>query len=178
MMDAEKDFYLKASQVRLIIFDVDGVLTDGGIYFSDEGLELKRFNSLDGHGIKMIQDFGIEPAVISARSTKSVEYRMANLGVKHFYQGQDNKLIAYNELVEKLCLESNQVAYMGDDVIDLPVMLKVGLPIAVANAHDLVKENSILVTKKSGGSGAVREVCDMLLKSQNNYEKAIERYML
>ncbi len=176
-MNAKKSLHSKASQIRLIIFDVDGVLTNGGLYFSDEGHELKRFNSLDGHGIKMIQEFAIEPAVISARSTKTVEYRMANLGVKHFYQGQENKLIAYKELISKLNLKPQQVAYMGDDVLDLPVMLNVGLPIAVANAHDLVKKNSAFVTKKAGGDGAVREVCDMLLKSQNNYDKAMERYL-
>jgi 3-deoxy-D-manno-octulosonate 8-phosphate phosphatase (KDO 8-P phosphatase) len=176
-MNTEKDICFKAQQIKLIIFDVDGVLTDGGLYFSDEGKELKRFNSLDGHGIKMIQDFSIVPAVISARSTKSVEHRMVNLGVKHFYQGQDNKINAYEELINKLELSPEQVAYMGDDVIDLPVMFKVGLPIAVANAHDLVKKNSAFVTNKSGGNGAVREVCDMLLKSQNNYDTAMERYL-
>jgi 3-deoxy-D-manno-octulosonate 8-phosphate phosphatase (KDO 8-P phosphatase) len=176
-MHSEKDLYLKAQKIKLIIFDVDGVLTDGGLYFSDKGVELKRFNSLDGHGIKMLIDFQIEPAIITARSSKSVEHRALNLGVKYIYQGQDDKLVAYNELIGKLKLKPEQVAYMGDDVIDLPVMSRVGLPIAVSNAHDFVKENSFIVTNKSGGNGAVREVCDLLLKAQDKYQTAMQAYL-
>jgi 3-deoxy-D-manno-octulosonate 8-phosphate phosphatase (KDO 8-P phosphatase) len=140
-----------AKKIKLIIFDVDGVLTDGGLYFTDDGTEFKRFNSLDGHGIKLLKENGIEPAVISARNSKSVNHRMQNLGVKHFYQGQSNKVIAFNALLEKLHINADEVAYMGDDVIDLPVMTKVGFAIAVANAHDLVKQNAHLVTQKIGG---------------------------
>ena len=160
--------YLRAKKIKLIIFDVDGVLTDGGLYFSDEGIELKRFNSLDGLGIKLLNEYGVEPAIISARNTPNVAHRMNNLNIKHFYQGQSDKLIAYNELLEKLSLNSEQVAYVGDDIIDLPVMRQVGLPIAVSNSHDLVKENACIITDKKGGHGAVREVCDFILKAQNN----------
>ncbi len=161
-----------AKKIKLIIFDVDGVLTDGGLYFAADGSEMKRFNSLDGHGIKMLKENGVEPAVISARNSKSVDYRMKNLGVAHFYQGQSNKVIAYNELLQKLNLSADEVAYVGDDVIDLPVMTKVGLPIAVANAHDLVKQQAKMTTEKIGGHGAVREVCDFILKAQGNFDKA------
>ncbi|WP_428086637.1 3-deoxy-manno-octulosonate-8-phosphatase KdsC [Candidatus Thioglobus sp.] len=169
--------YLRAQKIKLIIFDVDGVLTDGGLYFSDEGIELKRFNALDGLGIKLLKQSGVEPAVISARNTPNVAHRMKNLGIEHFYQGQDNKKIAFEELLTKLSLHEDQVAYVGDDVIDLPVMRCVGLPIAVANAHDLVKENACIVTDKRGGHGAVREVCDFILKAQDNYDDAMSTYL-
>lgn len=170
--------YLKAKKIKLIIFDVDGVLTDGGLYFSDEGIELKRFNALDGLGIKLLKQNGIEPAVISARNTPNVTYRMENLGIEHYYQGQNDKLIAFNELLTKLSLSADEVAYMGDDIIDLPVMRNIGLPIAVANAHDLVKENACIITDKKGGHGAVREVCDFLLKAQDHYDSAMAKYLV
>ncbi|HIB30851.1 MAG TPA: phenylphosphate carboxylase subunit delta, partial [Candidatus Thioglobus sp.] len=118
--------YLRAKKIKLIIFDVDGVLTDGGLFFSDEGIELKRFNSLDGLGIKLLNEYGVEPAIISARNSPNVAHRMNNLKIKHFYQGQSDKLIAYNDLLEKLSLNADQVAYVGDDIIDLPVMRQVG----------------------------------------------------
>jgi 3-deoxy-D-manno-octulosonate 8-phosphate phosphatase (KDO 8-P phosphatase) len=170
--------YLRAKKIKLIIFDVDGVLTDGGLYFSDEGIELKRFNSLDGLGIKLLKKSGVEPAVISARDTPNVAHRMNNLGIEHFYQGQNDKLIAFNELLKKLSLKAEQVAYVGDDVIDLPVMRNIGLPIAVANAHDLVKDNACLITQKRGGHGAVREACDFILKAQDNYDSAMSAYLV
>lgn len=170
--------YLRAKKIKLIIFDVDGVLTDGGLYFSDEGIELKRFNSLDGLGIKLLKQSGVEPAVISARNTPNVSHRMENLGIKHFYQGQSNKQIAYQELLDQLSLSPEHVAYVGDDVIDLPVMRTVGFPIAVANAHELVKDNACLITEKRGGHGAVREVCDFILKAQNNYDAAMSAYLV
>lgn len=167
----------QAQKIKLIIFDVDGVLTDGGLYFSDEGMEFKRFNSLDGHGIKMLKEFGIEPAIITARESGNVKHRMNNLGIEHYYQGQSNKVLAFEDLLNKLGLEASEVAYMGDDVIDLPVMLKVGLPIAPNNAHELVKEKSALVTSKTGGYGAVREACDFLLKAQDKYDQAMSVYL-
>ncbi|SMN16084.1 3-deoxy-D-manno-octulosonate 8-phosphate phosphatase [uncultured Candidatus Thioglobus sp.] len=170
--------YLRAKKIKLIIFDVDGVLTDGGLYFSDDGTEIKRFNSLDGLGIKLLKEYGVEPAVISARNTPNVAHRMNNLNIEHFYQGQSDKLIAFNELLAKLSLTAEQVAYVGDDIVDLPVMRKIGLPIAVANAHELVKENACIVTDKKGGHGAVREVCDFILKSQENYDLAMAKYLL
>jgi 3-deoxy-D-manno-octulosonate 8-phosphate phosphatase (KDO 8-P phosphatase) len=170
--------YLRARNIKLIIFDVDGVLTDGGLYFSDEGIELKRFNSLDGLGIKLLKQSGVEPAIISARNTPNVAHRMKNLNIDHFYQGQNDKQIAYQELLNKLSLNPDQVAYVGDDVIDLPVMRLVGLPIAVANAHDLVKDNACIVTDKLGGHGAVREVCDFILKAQENYDSAMSVYLV
>jgi 3-deoxy-D-manno-octulosonate 8-phosphate phosphatase (KDO 8-P phosphatase) len=166
-----------AKSIKLLILDVDGVLTDGGLYFDDNGGEFKRFNALDGHGIKMLLDSGVEVAIISARYAKCVAHRMDGLGVKHYYQGQSNKVIAYEELLTKLDLQPNQVAYVGDDVIDLPVMSKVALPIAVANAHPFVKEHAELTTQNTGGNGAVREVCDLLLTSQNKYNDLMASYI-
>ena len=176
-MNLSKKALTSAKQIKLIIFDVDGVLTNGGLYFSDEGMEFKRFHSLDGHGIKMILDNNIEPAVITARESGNVKYRMKNLGIKHYYQGQQDKTKAYIELLEKLKLSPNEVAYMGDDIIDLPVMNQVGLPIAPANAHEIVKSISTIVTEKSGGNGAVREVCDFLLQAQGKFDAEMKIYL-
>ena len=166
-----------ANKIQLVIFDVDGVLTDGGLYFTEDGAELKRFNSLDGHGIKMLKDNGVEVAVITARDSKAVAYRMKNLGIAHLYQGQADKVVAFNDLLQKLNLSADSVAYVGDDVIDLPVMTKVGFAIAVANAHDTVKQYANLITEKSGGHGAVREVCDFILKAQGKFDDAMKLYL-
>ncbi|CAC9576888.1 3-deoxy-D-manno-octulosonate 8-phosphate phosphatase (EC [uncultured Gammaproteobacteria bacterium] len=166
-----------ANKIQLIIFDVDGVLTDGGLYFTEDGAEFKRFNSLDGHGIKMLKDNGVEVAVITARDSKTVAYRMKNLGIAHFYQGQSDKVVAFSDLLQKLNLSADEVAYVGDDVIDLPVMTKVGFAIAVANAHDTVKQYANLITEKSGGHGAVREVCDFILKAQGKFDDAMKLYL-
>lgn len=166
-----------AKKIKLIIFDVDGVLTDGGLYFTENGAEFKRFNSFDGHGIKMLKDNSVEVAVITARDSKTVVHRMKNLGITHFYQGQSDKCAAFNELLQKLNLSTGEVAYVGDDVIDLSVMIKAGFSIAVANAHDIVKQYADLTTKKSGGYGAVREVCDFILKAQGKFDNAMKVYL-
>ena len=166
-----------AKLVKLLILDVDGVLTDGGIYFDDNGSEFKRFNALDGHGIKMLRNFGVEIAIISARNTECVSHRIKNLGLEHYYPGQSNKSKAYKQLLLKLNMDSKHVAYVGDDVIDLPVMSKVALPIAVANAHEFVKEHAIAITNKSGGHGAIREVCDAILQAQDGYDGLMKEYL-
>ncbi len=167
----------RAKKIKLVIFDVDGVLTDGGLYFTAEGTEFKRFNSLDGLGIKILRDNGVESAVITARNSKTVEHRMQNLGIEHYYQGQEDKRVAFQKLLKKLSLNADEVAYVGDDVIDLPVMTKVGFSVAVANAHEAVKQHADLITEKLGGHGAVREVCDFILKAQDKFDKAIKSYL-
>ena len=166
-----------ANQVKLLVLDVDGVLTDGGIYFDDSGKELKKFNSLDGYGIKMLLSSGIEVAVISSRSTSSVAYRMEGLGVKHCYQNQSDKNIKMQQILETLSLNVDQVAFVGDDVMDLTVMKKIALPIAVANAHPFVKEHALLITERRGGHGAVREVCDCLLKAHSKYDDLMKSHL-
>ena len=176
-MKLDDDTIEIARQVKLLVLDVDGVLTDGGIYFDDSGKELKKFNSLDGYGIKMLLSSGIEVAVISSRSTSSVAYRMEGLGVKHCYQNQSDKNIKMQQILETLSLNVDQVAFVGDDVMDLTVMKKIALPIAVANAHPFVKEHALLITESGGGHGAVREVCDCLLKAHSKYDDLMKSHL-
>ena len=166
-----------AKKIKLLILDVDGVLTDGGIYFDDNGVEQKKFDSQDGLGIKLLQLSGIEVAVITARSTKSVSHRLKGLGVEHYYHGILDKSSALEKLIKKLSIDPSESAYVGDDVIDLPVMTRVALPIAVANAQESVKDHALMVTEKSGGNGAVREVCNFLLKSQDKYDALVKSFL-
>jgi len=167
----------KATKVRLLICDVDGVLTNGGLFFGDDGQEYKAFHSRDGHGMKMLQDCGIDIAIITGRTSNVVKYRMKNLGIEHLYQGQKDKTQAFNELLEKFNLNTEQVAYVGDDVVDLPVMTKVGLAITVADGHELVKQHSHWCTINGGGKGAVREVCELIMKAQNKYDEMMNQYL-
>ncbi len=167
----------KASQIRLLILDVDGVLTDGGLQLDDHGNEYKTFNSLDGHGIRMLLDSGIEVAIITGRQSAIVDYRMGDLGVKHIYQGCRNKLPAFHQLIADTGIDAKQVAYIGDDLADLAIMNRVGLAVAVQNAHSFVKQHSDLVTTTRGGSGAVREVSDLILQSQSLLEALQQAYL-
>lgn len=152
--------------IKCLILDVDGVLTDGTIWLTEEGKELKRFHIQDGLGIKRLQSAGITVAIISGRSSGGVTARMAELKVTHVYQGCSDKLIVFNKLINELGITPSEVAYIGDDLPDLPVMQVVGLSIAVANACPEVKACSHWVTEKNGGDGAVREACDRLLLTQ------------
>jgi len=156
-----------AKQIRLLILDIDGVMTDGGLQFDNQGEEYKTFNSLDGHGIRMLLECGIEIAVITGRNSGIVSHRMNELGVTHIYQGYRDKLLAYEKLLQDTGLESGQTAYVGDDLPDLPVMRRVGLAIAVQNAHVFVKQHCDWVTTARGGNGAVREVTDFILQAQS-----------
>lgn len=149
--------------IKCLILDVDGVLTDGGIWLSAHGEEFKRFHIHDGVGIKRMQNAGITVAVISGRSSGSVSARMAELNVRHVYQGCSDKLSVFNKLIKELQIKPAEVAYIGDDLPDLPVMQVVGLSIAVANACPEVKAAAHWLTEKAGGSGAVREACDKIL---------------
>ena len=167
----------KASQVRLLIVDVDGVLTDGGLQFDNHGQEYKTFNSLDGHGIRMLLDSGIEVAVITGRKSNIVDQRMGDLGVRHIYQGYRDKLPAFDKLLADTELSAVQVAYVGDDLPDLPVMSRVGLAVAVKNAHPFVKQHCDLVTSASGGNGALREISDFILQSQSLLEAQQQGYL-
>jgi 3-deoxy-D-manno-octulosonate 8-phosphate phosphatase (KDO 8-P phosphatase) len=166
-----------ARQVRLLILDIDGVLTDGGLQFDNRGEEYKTFNSLDGHGIRMMLDCGIEIAVITGRKSTIVDHRMGDLGVRHIYQGCRDKLAAFTTLLQATGLNPEQVAYVGDDLPDLPIMHRVGLSIAVQNAHAFVKQHSDWVTNLPGGSGAVREVTDYILQAQSLLEEKQNGYL-
>jgi len=172
-----KDILAKAAQIRLVIFDVDGVLTDGRLIFGDDGQEYKAFHSRDGHGMKMLQHSGVEVGIITGRSSKVVEHRMANLGIQHVYQGQLDKLPAFEKLIAKLNFSPEQVAYVGDDVVDLPIMLRVGLAVAVADAHPLVIQHAHWQTPHAGGQGAARDICEMIMEARGSLETELQRYL-
>jgi len=157
----------KAREVRLVIFDIDGVLTDGGLHFNSEGREHKTFNSLDGHGIRMLLECGIQVAVITGRQSELVTHRMRDLGVGLVFQGHRDKRPPFESLLEKTGLQKNQIAYLGDDLPDLPVMSQVGFAVAVQNAHAFVKQQAHWITQNYGGSGAARETTDFILSAQN-----------
>lgn len=163
--------------IRLVAFDVDGVLTDGGLYYSDAGEEFKRFNSLDGHGMKMLKASGVEIAIITGRSSRCVEARAKNLGVEHVYQGVENKLDAMIHLLDRLKLTRDAAAYVGDDVVDLTVMRHVGLSISVPDAPQLVRERSGYITQCRGGYGAVREVCELIMSAQDTLDAQLAPYL-
>jgi len=171
------DIIEKAARIRLVVFDVDGVLTDGSLFLGDDGQEYKAFNSKDGLGMKMLQRSGVKIGIITARNSRVVALRMESLGIEYLYQGQEDKLPAFRELQQKLGLSIEQVAYVGDDVVDLPIMIRAGLAIAVQDAHKLVLEHAHWKTSARGGRGAAREVCELLLEAQGNLSTALERYL-
>ena len=148
-----KDIIEKAKKLKLLILDVDGVLTDGRLFFDDKGKEYKCFHARDGHGIKLLRETGVEVAVISGRKSNSVALRMKSLGVEYVYQGHENKIAAFNEIIQSLSIQPEQVAHVGDDLLDLPIMKRVGLSIAVNDANDPVKEYADWCTKTPGGQG-------------------------
>lgn len=172
-----KDVLEKAARIRLVIFDVDGVLTDGSLFLGDDGQEYKAFNSRDGHGIKMLQKHGVTVGIITGRTSKVVEYRMENLGITHVYQGRLDKLPAYEELREELGVSPEETAYVGDDVVDLPVMRCVGLAIAVQDAHPLVVSHCHWQTPHGGGRGAARDVCEMLMEAHGVLQEELDSYL-
>lgn len=172
-----KDLLEKAARIRLLIFDVDGVLTDGSLFLGDDGQEYKAFHSRDGHGIKMLLSHGMEVAIITGRTSEVVKHRMANLGVTRLYQGQHDKTEAFRELLAEMDLSADQVAYVGDDVVDLPVMRQVGLAIAVQDAHPLVKKHAHWQTPSGGGRGAGRDVCEMLLEAMGKLDEEMAKYL-
>lgn len=167
----------RAKLIRLMAFDVDGIMTDGGLYLSDSGEEFKRFNSLDGHGIKMLKASGVEIAIITGRTSRCVELRAKNLGITHVYQGMEHKIDAMKDLLDKLQLPADAAAYMGDDVVDLNVMRHAGLAITVPEAPQLVRKHSHYVTQRKGGYGAVREACEIIMDAQGTLDAQLARYL-
>ena len=172
-----QDILKKAARIKLVIFDVDGVLTDGSLYLGDDGQEYKAFHSRDGHGMKMLQATGVEIGIITGRTSQVVEHRMAGLGIKHVYQGQLEKLPAFESLCSKLGLDAGQVAFVGDDVVDLPIMLRTGLAIAVRDAHELVKRHAHWQTATAGGRGAARDVCELIMEAQGTLDDQLQKYL-
>lgn len=166
------DVIQRAKQIKLLICDVDGVLSDGLIYMGNNGEELKAFNVRDGYGIRCLITSGIEVAIITGRTSQIVTDRANTLGISHVYQGQSDKIKAFEQLMTTLHLAPPQIAYIGDDLIDWPVMARVGLSVAVADAHPLLLDKANYVTHINGGRGAVRELCDLILLAQNKLEHA------
>ena len=166
-----------AKSIRLVIFDVDGVMTDGGLYLSDSGEEFKRFNTLDGHGLKMLKATGVELAIVTGRTSRCVALRASNLGITYLYQGIHNKLDATRSLLKQLDLSASAAAFMGDDVVDLPAMLHVGLAVSVPQAPQIVRERAHYVTRREGGHGAVRELCDLLMDIQGTQDAQLAPYL-
>ncbi|AHE67464.1 KdsC family phosphatase [Legionella oakridgensis] len=171
-----KELLEKAKKIKCVICDVDGVLTDGRLYLDNHGNELKAFHVQDGMGLKLLMAAGIEVAVITTSQNAVIEHRMQQLGIRHYFKGQVEKQDAYQRLKASLGLNDEAFAYIGDDLPDIPIIRKVGLGIAVANAVNQVKEFAIWQTQQHGGRGAVREVCDYILNAQNKFDEALNGY--
>jgi 3-deoxy-D-manno-octulosonate 8-phosphate phosphatase (KDO 8-P phosphatase) len=167
----------KAKKIKCVICDVDGVLTDGLLYIDNYGNELKGFNVQDGMGLKLLMAAGIEVAVITNSRNAVIDHRMQQLGICHYFKGQVNKGVAYQQLKSQLKLPDDAFAYIGDDLPDLEIIQQVGLGVAVANAVSQVKEFAIWHTQLSGGRGAVRELCDFILHAQNKQDAALQKYL-
>ena len=167
----------RLQSIRLIAFDVDGILTDGGLYLTDSGEEFKRFNSLDGHGLKMLKASGVELALITGRTSRCVELRAKNLGITRLYQGVENKWGAMQTLLGELNLAPNAAAFMGDDVVDLPVMRRVGFSITVPNSPQVVRDHAHYLTQRDGGHGAVRETCELIMSAQGTLDTQLAPYL-
>ncbi len=166
----------KAKKVKLLLLDVDGVMTDGRIFLDSHGNEIKSFHTLDGQGIKLLQKAGIIVAIVSGRSSNVVSFRAKELNISEVYQGVSKKKEIYDHLLQKFHLKNDEVAFIGDDLMDLPVLRRAGLPITVADASEEVKNAVDLITERGGGKGAVREVADLLLRAQGRWAELTKFY--
>ncbi|HZP91962.1 MAG TPA: HAD-IIIA family hydrolase [Burkholderiales bacterium] len=167
----------RARRVRVAFFDVDGVLTDGRLYFSARGEQFKAFHILDGHGLKMLRESGVTTAILSGRRSGAVKARAAELGIAHVVQAAADKLPAFLALLRKLRLAERDAAYMGDDLPDLPVMRRCGLALSVPDAVEVVRSHAHYVTDRPGGRGAVREACELIMRAQGTLEARMENYL-
>lgn len=176
-MDLKDGLAEKIKRIKLLILDVDGVMTDGSIVYTDEGVEIKAFNVRDGHGIKLLMRSGIGVAIITARESRAMSHRAQNLGITDLYQGRLDKASALDEILKSKKLNPLQIAYVGDDIIDLPVLRQVGFSVAVADAVKEVRGRVDYVTAALGGKGAVREVVELILKTQGRWDEVMKRYL-
>ncbi len=167
----------RAAAIRLMIFDVDGILTDGSLHYGPDGEMIKTFNVLDGHGIKLLQQSGVATAIISARKSPIVARRAADLGIMHVQQGVHDKRAAFEQLLRETGVAAQACGFIGDDVIDLPILLRVGFAASVPQGHPEVRSRVHYVTQAGGGAGAARELCDFILRAQGNYDAAIAPYL-
>lgn len=176
-MNQRDHITVRARDIKLVVFDVDGVLTDGGLILGESGDEYKIFHVRDGHGLVMLRESGCHIAVITARSSKIVAERMAALGIEYVFQGQSNKGEALARLIDQLGISSQQVVYVGDDILDIPAMRIAGIAVAVADAHSIVQENADWITTARGGHGAAREVCELIMQAQGTLQALLNRYL-
>ena len=170
------DALARARQVRLVIFDVDGVLTDGRLWYGPGGEELKAFHAFDGHGIKLLQMAGLRTAVLSGRQSQGVSERAKELGIEHVVQGANDKRKAYLALLRKLKVKAARTAYMGDDVVDLPVLTRCGFACAPREAPEDVRQHAHLIPSAAAGYGAAREVCEFILEAQAKLGRVLARF--
>jgi len=164
-------------RLKLMIFDVDGVLTDGTLYFSETGAELKAFNARDGHGLKMLRESGVEVAILSARRSRAVDARAAELGITLVTQGAQDKSEAFDKLIVQAHASAEATGYMGDDLMDLPVLGRCGFAASVPDAPEIVRARVHHVTRAAGGRGAAREICELIMRAQNTLDRAIARQL-
>lgn len=172
----KKSLREKLQHIKILIMDVDGVMTDGRIIINDDGRETKNFDVRDGHGIKLVQRYGIEVALLTGRQSEVVKHRANELGITEVHQKIFNKKEVFVEILQKNNLNADQAAFIGDDIIDIPVLKEAGFSATVADAIDIVKKTVDYVTKKKGGRGAVREVCEMLLQAQGRWPEIAAKY--
>ncbi|HSW71428.1 MAG TPA: HAD-IIIA family hydrolase [Gammaproteobacteria bacterium] len=167
----------KAKQIRLLILDVDGVLTTGNLVYTKKDIHYKSFYVHDGLGIKLLQKSGVLVGIITTCKSAIIQRRAQDLGIQHIYAGYENKLTPYQDLKQKLSLQDQEIAYVGDDLPDLPLIRRVGLGMTVANAPSLLQQKAAYVSKASGGLGAVREICEFIMQAQGTYSDIIEAYL-
>jgi 3-deoxy-D-manno-octulosonate 8-phosphate phosphatase (KDO 8-P phosphatase) len=166
----------KLKKAKCLILDVDGVLTDGGIIYNDRGEETKKFNAKDGLGIRMLLDAEIGVSIVTGRRSDALNHRCKNLGISSVFDGVKDKAAVFRAILDQSCLPPEETAAMGDDLPDLPLLKMAGCSVAVADAHEIVRQYADMVTAEKGGSGAVREVCEAILKSQGKWESAIAKW--
>ena len=168
----------KLKSIRMLILDVDGVMTDGGIIFDHQGNEAKKFDVRDGHGLKMLMRTGVEVIILTGRTSPAVAHRAADLGITGIYQGAKNKLMVFEQILREKNILPDLVAYLGDDVVDIPVLRRVGFAATVADGSDYVKNVVDYITEREGGRGAVREICELILKARGEWLEATAKYEL
>jgi 3-deoxy-D-manno-octulosonate 8-phosphate phosphatase (KDO 8-P phosphatase) len=167
----------QAKKIRLLILDVDGVLTTGALYYGNNDFEMRGFHIHDGLGIKLLQKANIKVAIISGKKSEMVERRMKDLNIEHAYLGHENKLPAYEDIKKKLQIADHEIAYMGDDLPDLPILRRVGFPISVPTAPKIIQQHVAYITKIKPGKGAVREVCELILEAQGQLQSVLQSYL-
>jgi 3-deoxy-D-manno-octulosonate 8-phosphate phosphatase (KDO 8-P phosphatase) len=177
MAREREELLARAAKVRLFIFDVDGVLTDGSLSYGAQGELMKTFNVHDGLGIKLLQESGVKTAIISARITAITNARAKDLGIDYVHQGGHDKLSPFKALLNELGLTEEQVAFIGDDVVDLPLLRRVGLAVSVPNGRKEAQQHAHYITEAAGGRGAVREACEFVLHAQDNYQRVMAQFL-